>query len=51
MFDEYWNKFINSGSVHDYLSYVAHSRNQKAEFDENSNKGTCDKRTNDWRKR
>ena len=29
MLYEYWNKFINSGSVQDYLSYVAHSRNQK----------------------
>lgn len=28
MFDEYWNKFINSGSVQDYLSYIAHSRNK-----------------------
>lgn len=47
MLDEYWNKFTATGSVGDYLSYVAHSRNQKAEIDENSNKGTCDKGTND----
>ena len=45
MSDEYWQRFVQTGSVNDYLEYKKHNEEIKAENNEIYNKGACNSRT------
>lgn len=45
MSDEYWQRFVQTGSVNDYLEYKKHKEEIKAENNEIYNKGACNSRT------
>jgi hypothetical protein len=49
MFDEYWNNFVSTGSVNDYLKYKQNQNNKETELtNANDNKGIDNKRTDHW---
>lgn len=51
MENDYWLRFMKTGSVSDYLNYKKYENALKAENDEDCNKGACYKGTDYWGER
>lgn len=50
MQDELWSRFIQTGSVSDYLKYrFDNKQNEVTQTYANENAGACDKGTDGWR--
>lgn len=50
MQDELWSKFLQTGSVSDYLKYRFYNKqNEDKQINANEDAGTCNKRTDGWR--